>query len=194
MGVSRAKLHAAKIAKENKGKDKSSSDEKSEDNLKKQKSNSFPSPSENKQKRPTIFCDELVDRICETIANTPKSIENIVAENPWMPARQTINRWQLTNASFRAKYIQAKQAQVVEHINYNLQIADEIDWGDPRTAMAEVQKAKLRIEARQWYASKIAPRIYGDKPEDDNKKEEDLSESERLAKIQSILDGAKTKS
>jgi hypothetical protein len=146
--------------------------------------------------RKSYYSPELADQICEVIANTPKSVPDIIAENPWMPAITTINRWQLENrGGFRAKYLLAKQQQVHEHVNQTIKIADDaikmVHGVDPRTAAAIVQAAKLQCDVRHWYAGRLAPKIYGDKPEETKHSEDGLTEQERLAKVMGIFAAAK---
>lgn len=61
-----------------------------------------------------------------------------------------------SDASFAATIARAREA------GQDALTAETIDIADDATE-ENVQSAKLRIWARQWYASKLAPKKYGDK-------------------------------
>jgi len=90
--------------------------------------------------------------ICERIA-TGKSLKDICAEKD-MPTRETIYAWLREDSTFSDMYARAREEQA----DY---LADEIvDIADTEKDAA---KARNRIDARKWKASKLQPRVYGDK-------------------------------
>jgi hypothetical protein len=82
-------------------------------------------------------------------------------------------RWLNQHAAFREKYARARDAQADVLAEETLEIADDgsNDWifrNDPDNPGyllngEHVQRSKLRIDARKWFASKVAPKKYGDK-------------------------------
>lgn len=68
------------------------------------------------------------------------------------------------------KYARAREAQADRHADEILRIADDgasdtyIDeHGNERTDQEVVARSKLRVDARKWLASKMKPKVYGDK-------------------------------
>jgi hypothetical protein len=54
--------------------------------------------------------------------------------------------------------------------------------GNERVDSGSVAQARLRVDSIKWHASKLAPKIYGDK-----KQEEQTSSSDTLNKIQALV-------
>lgn len=121
--------------------------------------------------RPTKYTTELADKICELTATTSKSLKTICEEVGVAPV--TVLQW-LANEKdkeFTYKYARAKEAQADAMFEEIIEIADDEakdlldgEFGQQGNAAA-VQRAKLRVDARKWAASKLAPKKYGDKVE-----------------------------
>jgi hypothetical protein len=73
-----------------------------------------------------------------------------------MPNRDTVYAWVRDNTEFSDMYARARDAQADHYVDEIMSIADSAE--DP-------QKARVQIDARKWVASKLRPRIYGDKQE-----------------------------
>lgn len=116
--------------------------------------------------RPTIYTDELANHICAQIADGQSL--HLVCSPAEMPHRRTVLRWLAANEGFATNYARAKEHQAEYLADEVLAIAD----GAKRAkSSAEVQAAKLRIEARQWYAKVTAPKKYSDRVAIDQKTE-----------------------
>lgn len=103
---------------------------------------------------PFLWTDSLEDEFCEAIASG-KSIQEACAQ-AGMPSDNTVYRHMAYSETFASKMTKARAAQQDHEADYCVRLADEAtieDW----------QVAKLRIWARQWRASKLAPKKYGDK-------------------------------
>lgn len=74
-----------------------------------------------------------------------------------MPSCSTVFLWLANNPAFSEQYEKAVAARTDAHIEDILDIADN--------TKEEVQRSRLRIDARKWVASKLKPRKYGDKLE-----------------------------
>lgn len=72
-----------------------------------------------------------------------------------LPNAETIRLWKRNNAQFFAQYARAKAEQADLLAEDILDIADSCgsNWG----------QARLQIDSRKWLASKLLPKIYGDK-------------------------------
>lgn len=94
----------------------------------------------------------IKDRVCLEIAEG-KSLRSI-CEADDMPSAETIRVWLLDDAQFSAQYARAREEQADYYADEIIEIADTED--DPN-------KARVRIDARKWKASKMQPKKYGDK-------------------------------
>ena len=100
------------------------------------------------------FSQELFDAICDRIANG-ESLRSICKDAD-MPNAGSVCRWMAQDESglLGEQYARARQAQAEV-------IADEVvDIADSEEDPA---KARVRIDARKWYAGKMKPKVYGDK-------------------------------
>lgn len=108
--------------------------------------------------RPSSYTPEMAEEICNRIAEG-KSLRK-VCEARDMPDRETVRRWingetigEEEGKVFAAKYARARVDRAEFHAEEIIEIADTEP--DPT-------KARNRIAARQWYASKLDPKTYGD--------------------------------
>ena len=108
--------------------------------------------------RPTTYSQETADKICELIARG-MSLRAICASAD-MPAGGTVHRWLAEHQDFQEQYARAREEQADYFAEEIIEIADSVE-----AESASVAKAKLQIDARKWAASKIAPKKYGDKVE-----------------------------
>lgn len=124
--------------------------------------------------RPTICTDEVIQLICDTIASSNKGLHVHCKERKDFPARTTIYRWLDENKEFRERYARAREAQADFLADEIIEIADDssrdsltITKKDGTSYDIEdkewASRSKLRVEARKWKASKLAPKKYGDK-------------------------------
>ena len=121
----------------------------------------------------TTYTDEAALVICERIANG-ESLKAI-CEDENMPARSTVFKWLAENKTFSDMYVRAREEQADAIFDEILEIADDgrNDWMERRgeedagwvTNGENIQRAKLRIDARKWMAGKLRPRKYGEKLE-----------------------------
>lgn len=112
----------------------------------------------------------MADEICDSLAEG-SSLRNIcLALN--MPSKTTVMRWLSddNNVSFRDQYARAREAQADFYAEEVIQIADDgandtyVDEdGNKRTDQDVIARSRLRVDARKWYAGKLAPKKYGDK-------------------------------
>lgn len=121
--------------------------------------------------RPSKFDAKLAEKICEQIATTSKSLKTI-CKGKDMPSTVTVYAW-LGNEKYKNflnLYASAREAQghlLAEEI---IGIADDSTGDTTVNKQGEnvvdgefVQRSRLKIDARKWLASKLAPKKYGDK-------------------------------
>ena len=124
--------------------------------------------------RPGIFSQEIADTICELMA-TGKGLREICTRED-MPGRTTVLRWLEADEKFRGQYARARihlmdwYAEEIVRIAYDEtgDILIDQDGDKSRTVAnhAKVQRDKLKIEALKWLMSKLAPKRFGNTPED----------------------------
>ena len=103
---------------------------------------------------PLEWTDEIVARLCAEVSGGRAIIE--VAAESWCPSEASIYRHMAADDEFRARIDAARAAQQEHEADACVRMADEAttdDW----------QVVKLRIWARQWRASKLAPKRYGER-------------------------------
>lgn len=118
--------------------------------------------------RPSKFTPEIANEICELISTTSMSLRAIAAL-PNMPALSTICKWIAEKETFSEQYARAKTLQADILASEIIEISDnetrdllDGEFGQQGNTTA-VQRDKLRVDARKWAASKLAPKKYGDK-------------------------------
>lgn len=126
--------------------------------------------------RPTDFTTALADAICERLADG-ESLRAICSGED-MPNRATVFRWLAADEAFRDQYAHAREAQAETHADEIVAISDEVEVrtvngeGDEVVLALDpvgVARNRLRVDARKWVASKLKPKVYGDKVEHDHK-------------------------
>ncbi|MEQ5254196.1 ubiquitin carboxyl-hydrolase [Providencia sp. Je.9.19] len=109
-----------------------------------------------KMGRPSDYLPEVADDICALLANG-ESLRKI-CKRQGMPAIRTVMYWLQKHDDFMQQYVRAREGQAESLLEEILEIADDCS-PDP----AAVAKAKLQVDARKWYITKVAPKKYGDK-------------------------------
>jgi hypothetical protein len=120
----------------------------------------------------TVHSDEIVDTICERLAQG-ESLASI-CRDAGMPGRSTFMNWLLQNKheGLQDKYARAREAQADFYAEQIIEISDEESLMSKHSEEGEVEvvfdstavaRNRLRVDARKWYASKVAPKKYGDK-------------------------------
>lgn len=129
----------------------------------------------NKGGRPTSYNSEVVAVILSRMA-LGESLVNICKDDG-LPSRATVMRWlqEDSHIGFRDNYARAREEQADYYAEQIIEISDEeciyVKHGDGDEEKevevafdsAAVARNRLRVDARKWYASKVAPKKYGDK-------------------------------
>lgn len=119
--------------------------------------------------RQSSFTHEVADAICERLANGESL--RAICRGDGMPPEGTVRQWVTDDVhGFAAQYARARDAGLDHMAEEILSIADDgtgdswtDDDGNVRTNTDVVQRSKLRVDARKWYLSKLAPKKYGEK-------------------------------
>lgn len=118
----------------------------------------------NKGGRPTIFTQELADKICHQLAMGISL--RTVCKSEEMPSISSIFGWFRTQEGFLGQYARAKEESADAMSEDILDIADEtnqvIKSGAEKKSSAYAQSQRLRVDTRKWIMSKMKPKKYGD--------------------------------
>jgi hypothetical protein len=106
-----------------------------------------------KRGRPTSYTVEEADRICTWVASG-KSIVSYCKQLA-TPNYATITDWRVAYPDFDAKIARAREDQAEFLADELVEISDNQEL-DPNAR-------RVMIDTRKWIASKLKPRIYGDK-------------------------------
>jgi hypothetical protein len=114
-----------------------------------------------------LYSEELASEVLQKIA-LGASLRQIAAIDG-MPGIDTIFKWIYTRKDFAERYAHAKTECAELLADEIVGIADDgggdykVDKdGKPYFDGENVQRSKLRVEARKWVASKLKPKIYGE--------------------------------
>lgn len=118
--------------------------------------------------RPSSYTPEMAARICDLIASG-QSLRTACKPSD-MPDPSTVLRWREQNPDFHRQYAQACTERAWGLVEDALDIADDAahDFvpdgeGGQRFNSEAVQRSRLRVDTRKWFASKLAPREFADK-------------------------------
>ena len=140
----------------------------------------FPVEKEPGMGRPSSYTTEIAERICEELASG-KHLHMICKED-WAPGERTVYQWLDKNPAFAQMYAHARARQQEVFAAQVIEIAD---------TEADSAKARNRMDARKWYAARVAPRKWGDKIEIDAKVETTGGTSEALTAFLAALEAKK---
>lgn len=120
--------------------------------------------------RPSIYTEEIVDTICERLC-LGESLRSILKDDD-LPSMPTVMRWLMNKPEFESKYIRARRMQAEVWADEMIDIADDSTNDYMKRKGKEegievnqenLQRSKMRLEQRRWFAEKLLPKIYGPK-------------------------------
>ena len=140
--------------------------------------------------RPTSYNQEIADRICHVVATNPVGLPTICKMFPELPSPDCIREWRWKFQEFAVKYAEAKRFQaeimaesIEDIIDETKQFMYTDEHGNLKLDSGVLGLARLTVDSRKWTASKLAPKIYGDKVSQEDKS----SLGDTLTKIQSMV-------
>jgi len=114
------------------------------------------------------YSPELADRVCELMVEG-RSLRQICGMSG-MPSRRSVFNWLEKNEEFRQKYEIARLMQVECWTHEIIEIADDTsgdfvinERGERVVDHENINRARLKIDARKWLMSKLHPQRYGDR-------------------------------
>ena len=115
----------------------------------------------------TTYTDALATALCDQLAEGA-SLRSICAAEG-MPNKTTVLRWLRLHEDFRAQYVQAREDQAEVYLDEIIEIADDTsrdtEYGEsgPKANSEWIARSRLRVDARKWAMSKLAPKKYGER-------------------------------
>lgn len=143
--------------------------------------------------RPTLYTEELCDRICAELSAGISMRSVSKAED--MPSAVTMFAWMRKYPEFLKRYEAAKAEAADAMIEEMLDIADDgtNDWMEIHDKEGEcvgykvngehVQRSRLRVDTRKWIAAKLKPKKYGDKVDVSHGVQEDNPLAQMMAQL-----------
>lgn len=123
--------------------------------------------------RPSEFTQDKADAICLRLAEG-ESLRAICASDD-MPSMSSVMRWlgSTEREEFREQYARAREEQADFYAAQIIEIADTTEIGETIKTKEDgsqevqtgdmIQHRRLKVDARKWYASKLAPKKYGER-------------------------------
>lgn len=130
--------------------------------------------------RPSSYTIEMAQKICEEIAAGRHL--HLLCKEAWCPPERTVYSWLDSKEEFLQMYARARERQQEVFAAEVLLIAD---------TETDPQRARNRMDARKWYASKVAPKRWGDKLEIDAKVDVNTGPSEALTAFLAAVEAKK---
>lgn len=104
------------------------------------------------------YSPEIAAKICAELLEDGARSLRTVCQLEGMPSRSTVYVWLAAYPEFAVMYAQACKGRADMVVDEIIEIADNA----PATK-GGVQKAKLKIDTRKWFAGVTNPKKYGDR-------------------------------
>ena len=140
-----------------------------------------------KQGRPTIYTEELADKICDALGSHTLGLNALCDKFSEFPHPDTVRSWRHKYDYFSAKYLQAMQSRAMLYEEETFEIAAQKitycdDKGIERFDAGAVAWQKMNVNLRQWHASKMLPKVFGA-----HKQVEETNPADTLNKIRDLV-------
>jgi hypothetical protein len=150
---------------------------------------------------PTKYNEALADKICELISTHTCGYQQLINMYPdlKLPSQQAVYLWKHRRPGFALKYFEAKrqQSELMLH-EMDAMTPGEIgryvdNDGNERVDAPTVALLTAKLNNRKWMASRLLPKVYGDRKEVEEKIEENLELKKQLAELRAQLDAQNKK-
>lgn len=118
--------------------------------------------------RPTTYNAELGAYVCKMIATHSCGLKKLEKMYEDFPYHSTIYAWIYDFPEFSAGYLEARRLQAAVLADSMLDISEDISTFEDKDGVERIDsgilgRSKLNYEILKWHASKMAPKIFGDK-------------------------------
>lgn len=111
--------------------------------------------------RPTIYSEEMVDKVCGAIATHAMGYERLSEKYPELPSDETVRMWKFKHPEFLGRYLQAKEVQSHLLLDKTIDIANGNDCEED--TLIKINRDKLKIDTYKFNVVKLNAKDYGDK-------------------------------
>lgn len=120
--------------------------------------------------RPSEYNEEIALKICQLLTSGLSLTK--ISRLPGMPRAWVMCKWMAQNPVFEANLSRARQYYAELMSTEIIELADKVRMGKKirrskdgvETTYGDmVDRARLQVETRKWYLSKVLPKIYGDR-------------------------------
>jgi len=118
--------------------------------------------------RPSTYTEEMGNLICDKLTEGI-SLRKLCKSDKF-PNASTVYVWLDRFPSFADKYTRAREAATEDMLEEIFEIADNPE--------IEVQDKRVRIDTRKWAMGKLKPSRYGDVPQKDKVKDDEIEAPE----------------
>jgi hypothetical protein len=140
-----------------------------------------PEPSPKKIGRPFAITDAVAQEILERLGEGESLLK--ICRDDHMPSMTTVYRHSESHVAFREKLTRARQLQGHYLFDKMREVAEDDSGdvfydnktGDPHIDHARLNRHRLIVDTYKFAASKLWPRIYGDRPEPEASESQTLS-------------------
>ena len=116
--------------------------------------------------RPSEYNPIIANKICDLVATHTYGINKLIRMYG-LPDDMTISRWRFEHDDFDGQYARAKQRQaqlIAEQLVDMCDIAVNVnEHGHDTVDSGVVALLRVKVDAIKWQASKLVPKLYGDK-------------------------------
>lgn len=143
--------------------------------------------------RPSKYTAALGDQICEWIASGRSLLSWVKSSNDH-PAYETVRRWLRDDRKenpedegeegFRAKHARAREDQADLHADHILELSERMERAIKTRDRDEIAPLTAAAHERKWLASKMRPKVYGDKQQVEHSGDESKPVVVRLVRVE----------
>ena len=142
--------------------------------------------------RPTTYTPELAKYVCDMIATHECGLSKLTKMYERFPDKSTIYLWMHAHEEFSHQYLEARKSQACVLADSMLDIPDNIPTFEDKDGVERIDsgmlgRAKIELEALKWHASKMAPKIFGDKQQIETVTHENDQLKAELAELRAKL-------
>lgn len=123
-----------------------------------------------KRGRPTQYSAALGQEIYDVIASSSKGTKRLCTDNSHWPCQDTLFTWLKRYPEFSEQYAQAKICQIELLVDEIMEISDDASQDQYVNELGvlvpnppAINRARLKVDTRKWLASKLVPKVYGNK-------------------------------
>lgn len=122
--------------------------------------------------RPSRFEEAVFAELCQRLA-AGETLRAICRSDDKFPDEKTVRDWVIDNFNGVApRYTRAREAGIHSMIDETISLSDDSsrdtitdEEGNKKCDNEWVARSRLRVDTRKWLASKVLPKLYGERLE-----------------------------